>query len=346
MTAPEFLAQLVRTPSLSREEGAAADLVADTLSVHGANVKREGNNVWAEIGTAGPRLVLNSHLDTVPAGEGWSVDPYAAEWIEGRLTGLGANDAKGCATSMLYAFRAFLEQPPEQGRLLLVLSAEEEIGSVHGLRQLMPQLGPIDAALIGEPTRLRPCLSERGRLMLRGRSPGRAAHAAHPHLADNAIERAFRDMHRVLDMTLPGATTLAVTSVRGGGPTNQIPAQCEWTLDIRSTPEADHAALLSELRALVESELTPESDIAPRSTPIHSAIARAALASSPEPEPYASTTLSDWASLAPGTPAVKIGPGDTARSHTHDEYLLLEELEAGIDFYVRCCAAYWRYALS
>lgn len=345
MSPEELLARLVAMPSISGEERGVADEVQHLAESWGCKVQRQANNLWFELGSQGPRLLLNSHIDTVPACEGWSVDPWAAHWRDGRLVGLGANDAKGCVTAMLLAAATFAETPPEWGRLVVAITAEEEIGG-EGLATVLDPIGPVDAALVGEPTCLRACIAQRGRLLLRCVARGESGHAAHA-VGENAILKTARDALR-LDAwefepdALLGRTRAVVTKVQGGLQTNQVPDRCELVVDLRTTPNLDHAAVVAALALALESEVEVLSDRhRPTSTRRDHAIVQAALEHAAQPEPTGSATLSDWVWLG-DVPTVKIGPGDTLRSHTPDEYLLRDELLAGVAFYRACADSYFR----
>ncbi len=348
----ERLARLVAIPSLSRHEAAIADAVRAELADAGIETRRDANNVWCEIGDAPrPRLLLNSHLDTVPAGAGWSADPTTPRRADGRLIALGANDAKGCVTAMIEAVlrihRALHRGQPLGGTLVLALTAEEEISGA-GLSTIVDALRPLDAAIVGEPTGLTPMIAQRGLLVLRGTARGRTAHPANtpPDRAQNAIALAAEDIARLraFDWGPPhpllGAAHANVTRISGGIANNVIPDACEFTLDVRTTPLEPHDRLLARLRAALRSELAVHSDrLAPVETPADAAIVRAVLRALPDARPAGSPAMSDMVFLR-GVPAVKIGPGDSARSHTPDEYITDAELAAGADACERIVRAY------
>lgn len=350
----ERLARYVSIRSLSRQEGALADAVAADMAEAGLTPQRFENNVWVVVGDAPrPRLLLNSHLDTVPAGEGWSHDPWTPVLSEGRLSGLGANDAKGCVVAMLEATLALAREMrhgrPLAGTLVLALTAEEEI-SGRGLEFVLPQLGPIDAALVGEPTGLTPMVAQRGLLILKGRARGRTAHPANtpPDIAENAIVTAAADLLALRDFDwgpthpLLGRCHANVTRINGGIANNVIPDACEFVLDIRTTPAESHESLFERLRAALRSELSVHSKrLAPVETNVEAPIVRAALRALPGAAPSGSPAMSDMVFLA-GTPAVKIGPGASPRSHTPNEFLMVDELSAGAVAYVRIAREFFR----
>ena len=348
----ERLGRLVATHSISREEAAIADLVRDEFAATGLQVEREGNNLWCALGDAPrPRLLLNSHLDTVPPGAGWTGDPWHLRRVDDRLVGLGANDAKGCVVAMIQAVlelkRTLASGTPLGGTIVLALTAEEEINGA-GLGSILPALGPLDAAVVGEPTGLVPMIAQRGLLILRGTARGRTAHPANtpPQSAQNAILAATAELARLADFDwgpehpLLGRCHGNVTMIHGGVARNVIPDACDFFLDVRTTPAETHAALFERLRAFLKCDLAIHSE---RLTPVETAgdapIARAASRASDKP-PAGSPAMSDMVFLS-GIPSVKIGPGVSSRSHTPDEYVLPEELHAGAAVYERIARAYF-----
>lgn len=349
----ERLARLVAIRSLSRQEDALAEALGRELAAAGLHVRRHGNNLWCELGDAErPRLLLNSHLDTVPPGQGWSHDPWTPQLRDGRLSGLGANDAKGCVTALVEAalrVRAALERGAGLGAtLVLALTAEEEI-SGRGLGAILEALGPLDAAIVGEPTGLVPMVAQRGLLILRGVARGRTGHPAStpPERAENAVLAAARDLVRLADFDwgpahpLLGRCHAQVTKISGGVALNVIPDACEFFLDIRTTPAESHAALRARLARVLASELHVHSErLVPVETPPGAAIVQAVRRALPGAAPAGSPAMSDMVFLA-GVPSVKIGPGDSRRSHAPDEFVTRAELEAGADAYERII---WEYA--
>ncbi len=346
MTLEGLLQLLVGIRSESGQEGQVADVLASLCEAWGFEVHRSGNNLWFEVGQGGPRLLLCSHLDTVKPCEGWVTDPWNPQWRDGRLAGLGANDAKGCVASMLWAARHHTSGP---GRVLFAFTAEEETGGAQGIASVLPTWGPFEGALVGEPTGLHPCLAQRGMLILTCTARGESAHVAHAQLADNAIHRASRDIARLAGLSfephdLLGASRPQVTLVEGGLSRNQVPDRCSFSVDIRTTPNLDHQELGTRLAAELESEVAVHSArYLPKATPASSAIAQAALAASGKGAFVGSHTTSDWAFLG-DLPAVKIGPGDTHRSHRPNEYLTELELQEGAAFYGRAIQAFFARA--
>ncbi|MBK8725671.1 MAG: M20/M25/M40 family metallo-hydrolase [Holophagaceae bacterium] len=348
MNPSELLEFLVATPSVSKQEGLLAMQLANALRCDGFTVHQRGNNLWFEVGQGGPRLLVNSHLDTVPPCEGWDTDPHLPVWKEDRLYGLGANDAKGCVAAMITAAVALAKEPGAcPGTAVFAFTAEEEIGG-DGIATILDELGPLDAAIVGEPTGLKPCIAQRGMLILRCVAKGESAHVAHAALGDNAIHKAARDIAKLAAKrfeghALLGVTSPQVTTIHGGLSRNQVPDAVEFFVDLRTTPNLDHEALARELAGELESEVHVHSGrYLPKATAADHPLARAAQAASGT-SPVGSHTTSDWAFLG-AIPAVKVGPGDTHRSHRPNEYLTRPELEAGCAFYGRMIRAYFAEA--
>ena len=352
MSPAELLTLLVSTPSVSREEGPLADLVQDLVAAQGFEVHRQGNNLWFSFGKQGAsRLLLNSHLDTVPPCAGWEGDPFMPVWQGARLQGLGANDAKGCVAAILLA--AFeLSKQPFDGEVVVALTAEEETGG-NGIATILDQLGPLDCAVVGEPTGLRICAAQRGLLVLKCTARGQSGHVAHAQMlgAENAIHKAARDIGRVAAMDFPahpllGSQKAQVTQISGGLRRNQVPDTCEFFIDLRTGPDQDHEALAAAFQRQLESDVAIHSKrYLPKGTDAAHPIVRAALQAAGKAGPVGSGTTSDWAFLG-DIPAVKAGPGDTFRSHRPNEYLTLPELEAGAAFYANLVTTFFQMQVS
>lgn len=350
MDAEDLLRTLVTIPSLSGQEGALADHIASFMNAEGFNVQRLGDSIWFEIGSGSPRLLLLSHLDTVPPCEGWTSDPLNPTWEDGRLHGLGANDAKGSLTSLLLAAKELAHPanprtPKLAGTVIMAFAAEEETEG-RGTQAMLPHLGEIDAAVVCEPTGLQVCTAQRGRMVLKCSAQGTAAHAAHARLGENAIHKAARDIARLETITfephpLLGVTRPVVTMVQGGRVRNQVPDLCEFFVDIRTTPNLKDEDVLARIMGELESTITViSSEYSPTATHAGEPIVRAALAASNTSGAIGSNTTSDWVFLG-DIPAVKAGPGDTHRSHRPDEWISKKELEAGVAFYVDLARAFF-----
>lgn len=346
MKATQLLESLVNIPSVSGNEAALADFLVTSLGEQGFAVQREGNSIWFTLRHAeGPHLLLVSHLDTVPPCEGWKNNPFRLR-IEGqKLVGLGANDAKGCVAAMIMSARNL----KFDGAITFAFVAEEERGG-DGMRAVKPRLGTIDAAIVGEPTGLEICTAQRGMLLLRCVAQGESAHVAHSHLGENAIHKAARDIERLATMEFEahhslGTTEAQITQISGGLARNQIPDRCEFFVDLRTTPNLDHARLARQLHSALESEVIVHSDrYVSVATDEREPIVRAALTAAKESKGIGSVTTSDWAFLK-RIPAVKAGPGHTQRSHRPNEHLLISELKAGAEFYRRAAQQYFQLAV-
>ena len=338
MTVEQLLESIVAIPSVSRDERALAETLSTLLESRGAAVSRAGNNLWFEVGHGRPRLLLLSHLDTVPAGEDWTRDPHAGRWEDGRLVGLGASDAKGCVAAMADAALGLLESGAAlDGTAVVAFTAEEEVGGGQ-IAALRREIGPIDAAVVGEPTSLDVCVAQRGLLVLRCVAHGRTAHAAHGELGLNAIHAAAADIARLAGMRLGshpllGETRAQVTQIGGGRARNQVPDRCEFFVDLRTSPGTTPDDVIRRLGTELASEIHVHSArYVPCATDETHPVVQAALAASGRTAGTGSRTASDWAFLS-DLPAVKVGPGDTLRSHCPDEYLTRDELLAGASFY-------------
>lgn len=338
MKAVELLQELVRTPSESGKEEAMVARVADAMSELGLKPEVRGRNVTATlVGGDGPLLLLNSHTDTVPVGNGWTMDPLAANIVDGKLYGRGSNDAKGCLTAMLLGAAAAFKTKAPKGKVMLAFSCEEEVLG-QGLEKLLPDLPKPDAAVVGEPTGLSPAVAQKGLLLLEVTAAGRSAHAAWGG-GVNAVEAAARDVLALAKLSVPGEhpvlgkTSLHVTQISGGQRHNVIPDSCKLVVDIRTVPSVSPEDIIALVKRSVEGQVSVRSNRlnSVETDPAHP-IVKAALAANPTGKAYGSPTLSDWVFLK-GIPTVKAGPGVSKRSHTPDEYLEVGELEAGVTFY-------------
>jgi len=343
----ERLKRYVSIRSLSREEGALADAVRTDLCDAGLRVSHCGNNLWCEVGDAvRPRILLNSHIDTVAAGQGWAHDPWTPQVNQGRISGLGANDAKGCGVAMIEAVLALKRSLDDgaklDGTVVLALTAEEE-NTGQGLGTILDKLGPLDAALVGEPTGLRPMTAQRGLLILRCEARGRTAHPANTPTdsADNAIHAAAGDIVRITEFNwgpahaLLGAAHAHVTQIAGGVARNVVPDRCEFFVDVRTTPLESHADLTGRVRAHLDCDVCVHSErLVPVETSNDEPIVQAVLRALPGSTPAGSPAMSDMVFL-PNVPSVKIGPGESERSHTPNEYVTIDELNAGAAAYER-----------
>ena len=337
----ELLQRLIEVPRISREEKAAADLLEDYMKGElGLEVKRMGNNLWSLQPSFDPEkqtLLLNAHIDTVKPVAGWQRDPFKATREGSRIYGLGANDDGASLVSLLHVFAA-LKDEDSLYNLVFLASAEEEVSGKGGIESVLPLLPKIDIALVGEPTGMQPAIAEKGLMVLDVTAHGKAGHAARDE-GENAIYKALEDIEWFRNYKwekvspLLGPVKMTVTIVNAGTQHNVVPDACSFVVDVR--PNGMYAN--PELLALIQAAL-PSIDIRARSTRLgsshlqeSSAVVRRGL--SMGLEAFGSPTCSNQ-TLCP-FPTLKIGPGDSARSHTADEFIRLHEIREGIDIFVR-----------
>jgi acetylornithine deacetylase len=338
-----LLQSLIATPSLSRQEDGTADLIEAFLRDQGLTPNRHLNNVWLRARNwqdGRPVLLLNSHHDTVKAAAGYTRDPHSAEVIAGKLYGLGSNDAGGALVSLISAF-VELENDPDLGcNLILAATAEEEISGPNGIAALLPLLGPIDAGIVGEPTLLDLAVAERGLVVIDGEAQGISGHAARKE-GVNALYLALDDIAAIRSHVftrtseLVGPTSANVTVLNSGTQHNVVPDRATFLIDLRVNEAYRNEEAVAELQAVCKSSvLTPRSlRLQSSGIAMDHSLVRAGLAVRPEAKAYGSPTLSDQA-LMP-FPTLKLGPGDSARSHTADEFIYVREIEAARELYVK-----------
>lgn len=339
------LAELVAIPSVSGNEKWLVERVAAILLDAGASVAQDGRNVFARRGEGSPSLLLNSHVDTVPPVDGWTSYPWNPQ-IEGdRLIGLGANDAKASVAAMLEAFLA-APLPEHSGTLLFAATCDEETGG-EGLEMLAPRL-EFDAAVVGEPNDFGVAVAQKGLVKLKLTARGRAGHAARPHLAQNAIGVAARDVLAIeslaFDASDPflGEPTAAVTMVRGGARSNVVPDVCELTVDARTIHAFDNERMIAAIRGAVSSEVEVlSSRLKPVAGDPEWTIAKAALEAAPGSAITGFPSVSDLAHVG-GRPAIVFGPGTPDQSHRADESISISKLALAPDVYLRLIAAWFR----
>jgi acetylornithine deacetylase len=342
----DLLRELAAIPSVSGNEGRIADRIVEICASRGAAAERRGRNVLAVRGAGRPALLLASHTDTVPPVDGWSADPFTPRLVEGRLVGLGVNDAKASVAAMLEAF--LTAELPEHGSLLLAATCDEETGG-EGLEALAPGL-IFDAAIIGEPNGFAVAAAQKGLVKLRLISHGRAGHASRPQLAENAIVLAARDVLAIEALRIEaedpylGRPTATVTMAQGGVRSNIVPDRCELIVDARTTLAFDNERMIAAVRRAVGSEVEILSD---RFTPVggaaDTAVAKAALEANPGASVTGFAGVSDLLHVA-HVPSIVFGPGTPGASHRADESIALEEVERAPGVYRRAVAAYFRIA--
>ena len=340
----ELLKGKIAIPAYSGAEAAAADYLEACLAVAGVAPFRIGNNVcaYSKRNSEGKKtLLLNSHIDTVKASDSYTLNPFDAVEEDGKLFGLGSNDAGASLAAMVESFIYFnaVELP---FNLLLVLSCEEENSGAGGIRMVTRELKDIDCAIVGEPTSMRAAIGERGLLVIDSTAHGATGHAARDE-GVNAIYGALDDIIYIRNYTfdrvspLMGAVKKSITVINGGYQHNVVPDVCRFVVDIRPNECYTNREILELLQAGVKSELQARSlhhrcSFTPAGHPLLRCAERLAL------ETYISPTTSDWMRL--DIPAIKIGPGDSARSHTADEFVYLREIEEGINGYINFIVNY------
>ena len=339
-----LLKQLISIPSFSKEEGETAAAIANFLAKKGVVPQRQGNNVWAYLtpfDSNRPTIWLNSHHDTVKPNTGYTKDPFSAEEQEGKLFGLGSNDAGGPLVALIATFCHFLGKDLPFN-LLLVASAEEEISGSQGISSLISVLPPADLVLVGEPTQMRLAVAEKGLLVLDATIKGKAGHAAREE-GVNAIYLALNDLQKVKAFkfskvsSLLGPTKVSCTVIHAGEQHNLVPELCRYVLDVRVNELYSHEEVLAELKAELSAELIPRS-MRLRSSSLPEDHLLQEVGKSLGLETFGSPTLSDQA-LIP-YPSAKIGPGDSARSHTADEFIFTQEVRDGITTYISILETY------
>lgn len=337
----QLLQQLIAIPSFSKEEQGTASLLFSWLGKYGIAADRIGNNIVAGnkyYDSSKPVLLLNSHHDTVKPATGYTRDPFDAVVADGRLYGLGSNDAGGCVVALTAAFLHFYDRQDLPYNIMLALTAEEEISGVGGIGMILPQYTMPDCAIVGEPTSLQMAIAERGLLVLDCTATGKAGHAARSE-GENAIYKALQDLEWFRNYRfektseLLGPVTMQVTSIETANKAhNVVPDSCRFTVDIRVNEQYTHEAILDVVRAHVQCDVQARSTRL-RSSMIATSHPLVTAGKSLGLETYGSPTLSDK-SLLP-CPALKLGPGDSARSHMADEYIYTAEIEQGITTYIR-----------
>lgn len=335
----DLLKSLIAVPSFSREESGTAEVISHFLRDRGIRFNRHLNNVWAVNKNYSPgkkTLLLNSHHDTVKPNPGYTKDPFNPEVTDGKLFGLGSNDAGGALVSLIGAFTILYERNDLPVNLVLAATAEEEISGKNGIEGLWPLLPSIDFAIVGEPTMLEAAIAEKGLMVLDCISEGKAGHAAREE-GINAIYKALPDIEWFRTFQFPkvsetlGPIRMNVTVIQAGQAHNQVPAECRFTVDVRATDAYTPEELLEVIQQSVKCSVTPRSmRMRPSSIALDHALTKAVLMTGSKP--YGSPTTSDRALIK--APSVKIGPGDSARSHSADEFIFLDEIEAGIKKYL------------
>ena len=334
-----LLQQLIAIPSFSKEENLTADLIERFLQDRGVETHRKLNNIWAwnrHFDAAKPTILLNSHHDTVKPNSGYTRDPYDAKLEDGKLYGLGSNDAGGCLVSLISVFLYFHDRDDLKYNFCLATTAEEEISGINGLELIIPDLGDLDFGIVGEPTQMQLAVAERGLMVLDCTAHGKAGHAAREE-GENAIYKAMPDMEWFRTFRFPkvseefGSVKMSVTIINAGSQHNVVPASCVFTVDVRVTDAYRNEEVLEIIRQHVSCEVKPRSiRLKPSKIDKGHPIVQAGIALGRTT--YGSPTTSDQSLL--DIQSVKVGPGDSARSHTADEFVYVDEIREGITLYI------------
>lgn len=334
-----LLQKLIAIPSISRDEAKAADTLEHFMRDRGIETQREGNNIWAQaqkFDEKKPTLLLNAHIDTVKPATTWTRNPFEPT-IEGdRLYGLGSNDCGGGLVSLLQSFRILKDEDLDYN-LVYLASAEEEVSGKNGFSLALPLLPKIDVAIVGEPTGMQPAIAEKGLMVIDATAHGKSGHAAREE-GINALYIAVDDINWIKNhkfrhaSQLLGSTKMTVTIIGGGSQHNVIPDECKFTIDVRTNEFYKNEFIFAYLQKKLKSELKARSfRLSSSYIPINHPLVEKCI--SLGMSPFGSPTLSDQA-LMPW-PSMKLGPGQSSRSHTADEYICFSEIEQAIETYLK-----------
>ena len=335
-----LLKQLISIPSISREEDKTATFIFQYLSSKGFKPERKGNNVWVRsiLSDALPTILLDSHHDTVKPASSWTLDPFQPFEKDGKLYGLGSNDAGASLISLMMTFIHFANQPNRPFNLIFSASAEEEVTGKNGLASIIEDLGKIDLAIAGEPTKMQMAVAEKGLLVLDCKATGKTGHAARNE-GINSIYMAMEDIEWFKNYQFPeksdllGPVKMSVTMINAGTQHNVVPPECTYVVDVRTNEFYSNQQAVDIIKQQVKN-----SEVTPRSTHLNSSrisidhpIVKRGMDIGLT---YFGSPTSSNQTVMPYT-SIKIGPGDSARSHSADEFVYLEEIEKGIETYVK-----------
>ncbi|MBC7848954.1 MAG: M20 family metallo-hydrolase [Chitinophagaceae bacterium] len=335
-----LLKQLITTPSFSKEEENTADLIDRFLESHGVRTKTHLNNIWAQnlhFDPSKKTILLNSHHDTVKPNKGYTLDPFSAIINDGKLYGLGSNDAGGCLVSLMAVFVYYYHRTDLKYNLVFAATAEEEISGHNGIESLISRLGEIDCGIVGEPTQMQMAVAEKGLMVLDAVATGKAGHAARNE-GESALYKAIKDIDWIRNFEFPkvspllGPVKMSVTVIETENKAhNVVPAQCRFVVDCRVNELYTFEEILDEIKSSIESEIQPRSTrLRSSAIQLDHPLVKAGLHLGRTY--YGSPTTSDKALMPFQT--LKMGPGDSARSHTADEFIYLDEISGGIQLYV------------
>ncbi|WP_193316024.1 M20 family metallo-hydrolase [Flavicella marina] len=336
----ELLQLLIQTQSFSKEEDSTAIILLDWLEERGVAVKRDLNNIWAvnkHFDESKPTVLLNSHHDTVKPNAAYTRDPFEAKIEDGKLFGLGSNDAGGCLVGLIAAFLYFYEKENLKYNFILAATAEEEISGENGIAYMQPLLPKIDFAIVGEPTLLDLAIAEKGLVVFDGKVTGTPGHAAHIPNDQNPIYKALKDLSWFNSFEFPkiseslGKVKMTVSQINSGKQHNVVPSELNFVVDCRVTDAYSNQEIAEIIKENTACEVTPRSLRlnSSRIDPNHEFV-KAGIALGKKT--YGSPTLSDQCRLT--CQSVKLGPGDSLRSHSADEFIYVQEVKDGVAFYI------------
>jgi len=334
-----LLRKLISVPSISREEQGAAQVIRQFLTEVGLKYDTSLNNTWARNAhwkDGLPVVMLNSHIDTVKPASGYTRDPFSPDIEDGVLYGLGSNDAGGPLVTLLAVFVHFNQKADLPFNLIFAATAEEEISGINGLESILTQLGKIDLAIVGEPTKMQMAIAEKGLMVLDCVAHGKSGHAAREE-GENAIYKAILDIEKIRNFKFEkvseilGPVKLSVTMVEAGTQHNVVPDKCTFVVDVRTNENYSNQQVCDIVSELIDAEVKPRSiRLNSSGIPVSHPIVQRGI--SLGIDYYGSPTTSDQAVIS--YPSIKIGPGDSARSHTANEYIFISELNEGFRIYV------------
>jgi acetylornithine deacetylase len=338
--AVQLLKQLIQIPSFSKEEKEAAECVRQFLTTQQIPFQTRLNNSWCynlHFDASKPTILLNSHIDTVKAGKGWQTNPFEPTEMDGKLFGLGSNDAGAALVSLLATFLHFNDTPNLPYNLCFAATAEEEISGENGIASIADVTKKCAFGIIGEPTNMEMATAERGLIVIDAVVKGKTGHAARNE-GINALYLAMEDIQWIKTYRFEkedaflGGIQMTVTIINAGYQHNVVPDACSYVIDIRTVNTYSYEELISILKTHLKADIQPRSlRLKPSSiAPNHPLIAAANALNIPQ---FGSSTLSDQALL--NIPTIKMGPGLSARSHTPEEFIYIHEMEAGIKTYIR-----------
>ena len=335
----DLLKKLIATQSFSKEEDQTALLIEDFFKQHQIPYHREQNNIWAYnkfYDQSKPTILLNSHHDTVKPNKSYTLNPFEPIEKDGKLFGLGSNDAGGALVSLLATFVYFYDKENLNYNLVMTATAEEEISGVNGVESIYSKLGDIEFAIVGEPTEMHLAIAEKGLLVLDCLAKGTPSHAAHPN-NDNALLNAVDDILWFRSYSFPkksellGEVKMTVTVIHAGEQHNVVPDKCQFTVDVRTTENYSNTEVYEIIQQHIKSEVTPRSlRLNSSSIPLEHPFVQAGIAYGRKT--YGSPTSSDQAVIP--CASLKMGPGLSTRSHSADEYIFLDEIKDGISIYI------------